>query len=67
MIETGTGRLRRTHLGQECRIVRAFRREDGVQVYALKTAVDCLALNPSKSELIDLAEAHYLRLTEIAD
>lgn len=67
MLEVRSRALARTYLGQPCRIARAFRRSDGVQMYALKTMTACLALAADKGALIDLAEAHYLMLTDIAD
>lgn len=60
--------VQRAYLGEECRIVRAYRfLPDGEQVYALKTITGCLALSADKTALIDLAEARYLKIVEIAD
>lgn len=57
----------KTYLGQECRIVRAWRSLGGRQSYALKTAMQTVAISTDKSLLIDVAEDHYMKITEIAD
>ena len=55
------------YLGQECRIVRAFRNLEGRQSYALKTATQTVAISADKALLIDIAEARYMKLTEILE
>ena len=56
-----------TYLGQECRIVRAYRNLEGRQSYALKTATQTVAISADRALLIDLASDRYMNLTEIED
>ena len=56
-----------TYAGQGARIVRAFQNHDGQMAYALKTASETIAVSKDKTLLIDIAEARYMKLTEIAD
>lgn len=55
------------YLGQECRIVRAYRNLEGLQSYALKTASQTVAISADKALLIDLASDRYMNVTEIED
>ena len=55
------------YAGQECRIVMAFQNHDGQMAYALKTASETVAVSKDKTLLIDIAEARYMKLTEIAE
>lgn len=55
------------YLGQECRIVRAYRSLEGRQSYALKTATQTVAISADKALLIDLASDRYMNLTHIED
>jgi hypothetical protein len=59
--------LRNTYAGQPCRIARAFQNHDGQMAYALKTAGETVAVSKDKTLLIDIAEARYMKLTEITD
>ncbi len=56
-----------TYLGQNCRIVRAYLNLEGRQSYALKTAMQTIAISPDKGLLIDLASDRYMNVTEIED
>jgi len=56
-----------TYLGQECRIIRAYRNLEGRQSYALKTASQTVAISADKALLIDLASDRHMNLTEIED
>lgn len=56
-----------TYIGQRARIVRTFQNHDGQMAYALKTMSETLAVSKDKTLLIDIAEARYLELTEIAE
>ncbi|RKY29347.1 MAG: hypothetical protein DRP74_08935 [Candidatus Omnitrophota bacterium] len=64
---TDVTKTKRTYVGQEARIVRAYIPIDGRQSYALKTMMQTLLISTDKTILIDFAEDHYLKLTEIAD
>ena len=55
------------YLGQQCRIVRAYRNLEGRQSYALKTATQTIAISADKALLIDLASDRYMNVTEIED
>ncbi len=55
-----------TYIGQRARIVRAFQNHDGQMAYALKTMSETIALSKDKTLLIDIAEARYLELIDIA-
>jgi hypothetical protein len=56
-----------TYASQQARIVRAFQNHDGQMAYALKTAGETIAVSKDKTLLMDIAEARYLAIKEIAD
>ena len=58
---------RKTYLGQECRIVRAYICLDGLQSYKLRTACRTIAVSADKALLIDIAEDRRMNLVEIED
>jgi hypothetical protein len=56
-----------SYAGQQARIIRAFQNHDGQMAYALKTASETIAVSKDKTLLMDIAEARYLTIKEIAD